>query len=158
MTLGHEQRYLTDFGMERDGAEVAEIRQSTFLERIGGSYEQNATFPFDKAQAKATHSKALCARLHIDQNYLDGRRLRSYKIGSCPSTTSFSIATKNPLEDLFDLDTLAMHTNRVLGHMFSCLARLQQYHSNPHASSDKSHPYVQRQELTRRSCCLTSEG
>jgi hypothetical protein len=53
--------------MERDGAEVAEIRQSTFLERIGGSYEQNATFPFDKAQAKATHSKALCARLHIDQ-------------------------------------------------------------------------------------------
>jgi hypothetical protein len=56
MTLGHEQRYLTDFSMERDGAEVAEIRQSTFLERIGGSYEQNATFPFDKAQAKATHS------------------------------------------------------------------------------------------------------
>jgi hypothetical protein len=94
--LGHEQRYLTDFSMERDGAEVAEIRQSTFLERIGGSYEQNATFPFDKAQAKATHSKAMCARLHIDQNYLDGRRLRSYKIGSCPSSTSFSIATKNP--------------------------------------------------------------
>jgi hypothetical protein len=52
MTLGHEQRYLTDFRIERDGAEVAEIRQSTFLERIGGSYEQNATFPFDKAQAR----------------------------------------------------------------------------------------------------------
>ena len=73
LTLGHKQRYLTDFRMERDGAEAAEIRQSTFLERIGGSYEQNATFPFDKAQAKSTHSNALCARLHIDQKmYLDG--------------------------------------------------------------------------------------
>jgi hypothetical protein len=53
MTLGHKQRYLTDFSMERDGAEVAEIRQSTFLERIGGSYEQNATFPFDKSTSES---------------------------------------------------------------------------------------------------------
>jgi hypothetical protein len=90
--------------------------------------------------------------------YLDGRRLRSYQKAHSLPSMKFSVATNNSnkvLRSYFDLDTLAMHTDLVLGHMFSCLTRLQQYHSNPHASSDKSRPYVQRQELTRRSCCLT---